>query len=195
MKKELLISVDIEADGDIPGEYSMTSIGATPAVIRFADGTFKKLNVKEDGFYADLKPISDKWIPEALAVGGLPREHFVEKGQEPSEVMKNFVDWIKFVSDKYKAPPRFTAYPASYDWLWVYWYLIKFYGKSPFGFSGVLDMKTLASVKGNRIISQSSKKTLPKHLLSKLPHTHNALDDAREQGVFLQNLLEWDGKS
>jgi hypothetical protein len=49
------IMVDVESDGPIPGDYSMISFGAIvvePSLVRT--------------FYGRLKPISDKWIPEAL---------------------------------------------------------------------------------------------------------------------------------
>ena len=51
--------VDIEADGPIPGDYSMICFGAVvvePSLSRT--------------FYRQLRPISDCWIPEALAVSG-----------------------------------------------------------------------------------------------------------------------------
>ena len=55
--------VDIEADGPIPGRYSMVSFGAI---------------VVEPGlhatFYGQLQPISDQFVPEALAVSGFSRE-------------------------------------------------------------------------------------------------------------------------
>jgi len=34
---------------------------------------------------------------------------------------------------------------------------------------------------------------MPKHLLPDRPHTHNALDDAVEQGELFANLMAWDG--
>jgi hypothetical protein len=57
------IMVDIESDGPIPGDYSMISVGAV-VVDEQLDKTF----------YGQLKPISDKFIPDALAVSGHSRE-------------------------------------------------------------------------------------------------------------------------
>ena len=37
----------------------------------------------------------------------------------------------------------FVAYPAAYDFMFVYWYLIRFAGESPFSHSA-LDLKTYA---------------------------------------------------
>lgn len=53
------IMVDIEADGPIPGDYSMICFGAIivePELSRT--------------FYGKLKPISEAFIPDALAVSG-----------------------------------------------------------------------------------------------------------------------------
>lgn len=191
MKKEILISVDIEADGPIPGEYSMTSLGACAAVIRSENGECENLDVDQDTFYVEFKPISEKWDPEALAIGGLPREHFEQKGTPPEKAIADFCHWVDDIGKKYGARPVFAAYPASFDWMFTYYYIMRFYGTSPFGFSGVLDMKSLISGKTGRTLSKSTKRNLPKHLFSKRKHTHNALDDALEQGIFLQNILAW----
>jgi hypothetical protein len=57
------IMVDVEADGPIPGDYSMISFGAV-LVNESLDQTF----------YGQLRPVSEKFIPEALAVSGHTRE-------------------------------------------------------------------------------------------------------------------------
>lgn len=70
------ITTDIEADGPIPGDYSMVSFGAV---------------VVEPGlertFYGELRPISEKFVPEALAVSGFTREQTLAF-PEPEEVMR-----------------------------------------------------------------------------------------------------------
>jgi len=57
------IMIDIESDGPIPGDYSMISFGAVLVN-----------NDLNETFYGRLKPISEKFIPEALAVSGHTRE-------------------------------------------------------------------------------------------------------------------------
>ena len=72
------VMVDVESDGPIPGDYSMVSFGAVivePALDRT--------------FYGKLKPISDKFIPEALAVSGFTREETLAF-DEPAAVMEAF---------------------------------------------------------------------------------------------------------
>ena len=53
------VMVDIESDGPIPGDYTMISFGAV---------------IVEQGlartFYGQFRPVSEKWVPEALAVSG-----------------------------------------------------------------------------------------------------------------------------
>jgi hypothetical protein len=63
--------VDIEADGPIPGDFSMVSLGAVivePGLSRT--------------FYGRFKPISDDFIPDALKVSGHSREETL-KGRAP----------------------------------------------------------------------------------------------------------------
>ncbi len=74
--------VDVEADGPIPGEYSMISFGAV-IVDKSLDKTF----------YGKLKPISEKFIPEALAVSGRTREQTLLHS-DPTSVMQEFTDWL-----------------------------------------------------------------------------------------------------
>jgi len=73
------IMVDVEADGPIPGDYSMVCFGAI-VVEPSLDRTF----------YGQLQPISEKWIPEALRVSGFTREETLGF-DDPKSVMQQFV--------------------------------------------------------------------------------------------------------
>lgn len=55
--------VDIEADGPIPGDYSMVCFGAV-VVERALSRTF----------YGKLRAVSEKYVPQALAVSGFTRQ-------------------------------------------------------------------------------------------------------------------------
>ncbi len=57
------VMVDIEADGPIPGDYSMVCFGAV-----IVEPTLNRT------FYAALAPSSQKWVPEALRISGFSRE-------------------------------------------------------------------------------------------------------------------------
>lgn len=203
MTVEAFFSVDVEADGDIPGPYSMSSIGACVPGWRGRDGNPTRLPVPNgqwQDFYAELKPISDDFIPEAAAVSGLKREALIADGRDPAEAMSQFADWVDATCLALSTQvgetvrPIFAAYPLGYDWMWTYWYLMRFAGRSPFGHSTHLDMKTDYSARSGASILASTKRQMPKRLLGTGPHTHNALDDACEQGQMLMNLLCWDGQ-
>ncbi|MGQ4382602.1 exonuclease [Streptomyces sp. SAS_270] len=192
-KAEFYVSADVEADGPVPGPYSMSSFGLAVAGVR--DGvTFQAVEPAERTFYAELKPISEAYDPEALAVGGLDRGRLVREGQEPAQAMDAAADWLATVSGELGAAPVFVAYPLGYDWMWMYWYFMQFASNgSPFGHSRCLDLKTLYAAKAASPIIGSTKRSMPRHLLSSRPHTHNALDDAIEQAELFQNLMRWDG--
>lgn len=205
---EFYVSVDIEATGPIPGDYSMSSFGAFIAGARKRDGSFLRFDrLPENTFYRELKPISDKFIPEAIAVGllegfdaedhtgELRHQWMKDHGILPQIAMEEFAAFILAAKNRLNARPIFVAYPASFDWTFIYWYLVHFGVASPFGFSGVRDLKEMYATKAKVPFNRASKRYMPKHLLkSDAPHSHHALDDAIGQGHLCMNLLEWDGK-
>lgn len=197
--KELYISCDVEADGSHPGQYSMVSLGAVAAATLDSEGVLTRLDVDSDEnrFKVEIKPISETWMPDALAITGLSREHFEENGLNAYEAMTKFVYWCESVKAQYGANSLvFAAFPLGFDWMWVYWYICEFLGRdaSPFGHSRHIDIKTEYRSKSNSLTSRAIKRNMPKSLRSKRPHTHDPLDDAIEQAELLQNLLEWKGK-
>ena len=98
--------------------------------------------------------------------------------------MRNYLHWIKGLPGR----PVFVAYPAAFDFLFVYWYLIRFTGESPFSHSA-LDIKTYAMALLRRDYRDSVKQNMPSRWFDQLPHTHCALDDAIEQGALFCNML------
>jgi hypothetical protein len=72
--------------------------------------------------------------------------------------------------------------------MFVYWYLIRFAGESPFSHSA-LDIKTYAMAMLGQPYRESTKRYMPRRWFDKLPHTHTALDDALEQGALFCNIL------
>jgi|SRR5882757_10746328 len=149
------IMVDIEADGPIPGDYSMVCFGAVivePPLNRT--------------FYGKLRPISEQWIAEALKVSGFSREETLQF-DPPATVMERFEAWIKAnVSNR----PIFIADNNGFDWQFINWYFHHFLGRNPFGFSsanlGSLYKGLIKDTTGNF-----------KHL-RKTRHTHHPVDDA-----------------
>ena len=193
MRPEVYFSVDVEADGPIPGPYSMLSVGVCVAGSFAAGpgGGFTPADPTERTFYRELRPISDSYVPEALAVSGLDRDALCREGADPAAAMTELTDWVTAAAGAGK--PIMTAYPAPFDWLFLYWYLIRFTGHSVFGHSGCFDVKTAYAVKAGVPIGRVGKGAMPRHLHSTRPHTHHALDDAIEQADLFANVLRWSG--
>lgn len=189
-RPSLYISVDVEADGPVPGPYSMISFGA--AVAGRQDGaSYTAADPERQTFYRELRPISEEYVPEALAVSGLDRDRLVREGADPATAMDEFRTWVREVSAEAGAQPVMCGYPAPFDWTFLYWYLMRFGGDSPFGHSGCLDMKTLYATKARVPLRAAVKGRMPRELLSRRRHTHHALDDAVEQAELMSNLMLW----
>ncbi len=178
--KEIYISTDIEADGPIPGPHSMLSIGAAAYTAdKVLVSTFSANLEALPG--AQAHPKTAEWWatqPEAWAA--------CRKDLElPGLAMPHFVSWIRSLDGK----PVFVAYPAAYDFMFVYWYLMKYVGESPFSHSA-LDIKSFAMAVLKSNYRESTKRNMPKRWFEDLPHTHVALSDAIEQGVLFCNMLK-----
>ena len=151
------IIVDVEADGPVPGLYSMVSIGAV-----LLDENLDKT------FYGQLKPLPDAdWIPEALAISGHSREETMTF-RDPIYVMQEFASWIEKNS---RGRPIFWADNNGFDFAMVNYYFWAFYGSNPFGWSS---QNINSLYKG----IQNDMYTSFKHL-RKTKHTHHPVDDAK----------------
>lgn len=178
--QEIYVSTDIEADGPIPGPHSMLSLGSA---------AFTEAGQLVDSFYMTLEtmpgasghPETMNWWktqPEAWAAA----RHNIQ----PVElVMRRYATWLKELPGK----PVFVGYPAGYDFTFVYWYLMKYTGSSPYSFSA-LDIKTLAMAALGLPFRESTKKRMPAKWFPPNPHTHKAIDDAMEQGLLFINILK-----
>ena len=153
------IVVDVEADGEIPHEYSMVCFGAV-----IVEGSLTKT------FYGKVKPISDKWKPEALVISGFSREDHITF-DDPVKVMKEFYDWVM---ENTKGKPTFISDNLAFDWQWINWYFHKYLGKNPFGFSGRRIGDLYCGMKMDAGLNSEWKK-----LYRKTKHTHNPVDDAK----------------
>lgn len=161
------IMVDVEADGPIPADYSMVCFGA----IVVEPGLQRE-------FYGELRPISDKWVPEALKVSGFSREQTLVF-TDPKLTMQAFDRWLNEVC---KSRPMFIADNNGFDWQFVNWYFHHFVGSNPFGYSST-NLNSL--YKG--IVGEMKKSF--KHL-RKTKHTHNPVDDARGNAEAFLHMVE-----
>ena len=78
--------------------------------------------------------------------------------------------------------------PAGFDFTFVYWYLVRFTGDSPFSHSA-LDIKTYAMAMLKTGYRDTTKRAMPRRWFDNGPHTHVALDDAIGQGALFCNML------
>jgi hypothetical protein len=191
--REAYFSVDVEADGPIPGPYSLVSLGACVAAVRGSRGEIDVIDPELHTFYRELKPISEQWSAEALAVSGLKREYLEAEGVDPARAMTEFAAWVDETAESFRARPVFAAFPLAFDWQFTYHYLLVYAGRSPFGHSAHLDMKTAYALRAGTAVRDAVKRNMPRGLLGSRRHTHNALDDAQGQADLLAGLLTWPG--
>jgi hypothetical protein len=176
---EIYVSTDVETDGPIPGPHSLLS---------FASAAYRADKTLVGTFSANLHTLpSAAGHPETMAWWQTQPEAWAAARaelQDPAVAMPAYVAWVRSLPGS----PVFVAYPAGFDFLFVYWYLIRFAGESPFSFSA-LDVKTYAMALLKKEYRQSSKRNFPQNWFDPLPHTHRALDDAIEQGALFCNML------
>jgi hypothetical protein len=164
------IMVDIEADGPIPGDYSMVCFGAV-----VVEPSLSQI------FYGQLKPISSDWIPEALAVSGFTRDETLQF-EPPRRVMERFDGWLETHS---KGRPIFVSDNNGFDWQFINWYFHHFCRGNRFGHSST----NLGSLYKGVLKDMS----VNFRHLRKTKHTHHPIDDARGNAEALLALQQEHG--
>ena len=106
------IIVDVEADGPCPGLYSMVSFGAVC------------LHNTNLSFYGRTAPISNNWVPEALAVSNTTREEHMGY-EDPLIEMNRFMVWLDNISDSTRF--TFISDNPAFDWQFINYYFHEFY--------------------------------------------------------------------
>lgn len=150
------IVIDVEADGQVPGINSMVCFGAV-----IVDDKLDK------SFYGQIKPISDVYDPEALAVSGFSREEHLEF-DSPEEVMLHFKEWLAEV-----APGRVTLISDNnqFDGMYMNYYFHRYTGGNPLGWS--------SRRIGDLFCGYFNDMYYPWKKHRKTKHTHHPVDDAR----------------
>lgn len=180
MSQEIYVSTDVETDGPIPGPHSMLSMAsAAYSADKKLLGTFSA-NLETLPEAAGLPKTMEWWATEPEAWAACRKDL-----RKPEEALPAYAAWLKGLPGK----PVFVAYPAGFDFTFIYWYLIKFAGESPFSHSA-LDMKTFAMALLKTKYREAVKRNMPKTWFDPMPHTHVALDDAIEQGALFCNMLQ-----
>lgn len=181
--KEIYFSTDIESDGPIPGPNSMLS---------FASVAFNEDGEELGSFSRNLQTLpAAHGDPDTMAWWKTQPEAWEACRKNlvlPEGAMPAYVKWVKSFPGK----PVFVAYPAGFDFLFMYWYMIRFMGadSSPFSFSAV-DIKTFAMAQLGCGYREVTKRRMPKRWFKGQPkHTHVAEDDARGQGMLFIAMLK-----
>ena len=204
---EIYISIDVEADGPIPGDNSMLSFGAAAFLYDYdtvdpncpEHSSDKEIDANctcprwkmIDTFEANLELLPDAtpnadtmlWWSKQPEAWAACRKDLVP----PAEAMGDFNRWVRSLPGS----PVIVGYPVTYDFGFLYWYTVHFCGfPAPYGFQG-LDIKTLVMDRMACPYKQATKRNMPKRWFIGAPsHTHVALDDAIGQGVLFMNLLK-----
>jgi hypothetical protein len=181
----LYLSFDLEADGPVPGIYSMLSLGLC------AFDIFGQVVWEQE---YNLEPLPDAREDEnTMAWWRKPEQaaawaHLAKNRQSPEVAMKHLMESVQRLKINYKIVP--VAWPACFDWMFLHWYMHKFVGYNPLGRTARCGVTYCWAV---------AKTTNPNvdmdHLLKRWSdprfanHTHRALDDAREQGARFVNML------
>jgi hypothetical protein len=176
---EIYVSTDVETDGPIPGPHSLLS---------FASAAYTADKTLLGTFAANLEtlpgalghPRTMQWWQQNPQAWAACRERL----QPPEVAMPAYLAWLKGLPGR----PVFVAYPVAFDFMFVCWYLHRFTGENPFSHSA-LDIKTYAMALLKDDYRASVKGRMPRRWFDDLPHTHQALDDAIEQGALFCNML------
>jgi DNA polymerase III epsilon subunit-like protein len=162
---EILISVDIEASGPIPGRYSMLSLGAC------------LIGDTADALYLEFQPVNDEVVPEAVATARLDLAKLQSDGTPPRVAMAQLSEWLARFER-----PVFVGFNASFDWAFVNHYFIQYgpNGRNPFGI-GALDIKAYAMGRLKTTWDETRSSRLAARLELVNENTHHALEDARQQ--------------
>jgi hypothetical protein len=156
--------VDVETDGPAPGLYSMVWLGIV------------RLDAKlVTTFESKLRPISEHFIPEALAVSGLTRTETL-KFLDPQSEMEHLVKWLN--DHTYKGTtPELWSDNNGFDAAFLNYYLWRYVGHNPFGHSSRNISDRYQGFKSQRFAGQRLPRSFQS--LRRTLHDHNPVNDAR----------------
>lgn len=163
--------VDIEADGPIPGDYSMIEIGAV-----------KLTENLDEIFYADIKPISDRFNVPALASIGKTRSETFKFHYSAYHAIFLFKEWVDD-NNKFGTRPMFFSDNNGFDFMFTHWYFMHFLGKDPFGWTS----------RNLQDIFKGMKKNMKDSTFKKLrdtKHTHHPVDDSKGNAEVLLKMIK-----
>ena len=171
--------MDVEASGPTPSTGSLLSMGACV------------VDRPEEGIEVLLRPDPAlPWSDEAATIHRLDRAVLLRDGLEPAAAMEAIEAWLGRVVPP-GSRPVFVALNAPFDWMFVADACWRWLGRNPFGINA-LDIKALYLGRhldaGGTWAETTRMRMLARYPVS-LPHTHRALDDAREQAALCRSIL------
>jgi hypothetical protein len=129
-------------------------------------------------FYAELKPISEIYVPEALAISGFNREQTL-KFPDPRDAMQNFEIWLNKNID---GRPILWSDNNGKDAAFIDYYFWHQLGRNPFGWSSANIGSFYKGITGD-VHSNF------RHL-RETSHTHNPVDDAKGNAEALLKMFD-----
>ncbi len=178
MSDETWISVDVETSGPAPSVASLVSIGAC------------LVDAPEVGIEILVRPVPGMaWSAEAEAVHRLSRERLAADGLEPADAMRRLAAWLD-ASVPQGSTAVLVSVNAPFDWLFVADYCWRYLGRNPFGI-GAVDLKALYMGRHLDEVgawAETRSADIRRRYPVTLPHTHGALDDAREQAEICRRI-------
>ncbi len=179
MTAETWISVDTETSGPVPATGSLLAVGAC------------LVDDPDTGIELLLRPDPTRaWDERAQRIHGLEQADLERDGLEPAEAARALERWLATVVPD-GSRPVFVALNAPFDWMFVADLLWRHLGRNPFGHSA-LDLKALYMGRHlhevGRWAATSRLRMLERYPVD-LPHTHRALDDAREQAWIVREVV------
>lgn len=184
-EKRLIISLDVETNGQVPGINSMYSLGAA--------AFWSHSSKPHDTFNVVLKELrGSKGNPETMKWWASQQEALVAARKNPVAIKKAchmFIDWLQKLKVAKSTKVEFVAYPACFDWMFVTWYCTKFAEErwAPFGFM-CTDIGSYGAGLFNIERKDFSLERYRKMKMGQSELTHIASEDAVIQGMAYASL-------
>lgn len=174
---EILVSIDGEFTGLIPGPFSMISFGAVAYADSGEEPVRFKINLKELPDAGRDARVMRWWKKHPKAW----RDSTADPC-EPKIAMELFDTWLRALPGR----PKLMGWPLPVDFMFVYWYYVRFIGTMPpFGFDGI-DIKTYAyATSGAERFSRGESGSFAatqKSLGLEQGLSHDPAEDAAQQG-------------
>lgn len=181
--EEIYLSLDIEADGRVPGISSMLSFGlAAYNIDKEYLGSFERnLDLLPN---AKPHPETEKFWEDNMDAYNITRVNTVN----PYNAMMDCSKWITNIRHTFNGSPTVVGYPAAFDYMFYNWYMVAFLGNNTMGFSA-LDVKSYAMAMLKKTFRSTTKRAMPRTWFDQFPHTHVALEDSLEQGALAVNMI------